>query len=70
MERLSAAVGRGRLWRYQCAQVTTRQSLETRHRAIQQVIKDEQYLILHSVANFCPSFCEINLHRPQTFPTC
>lgn len=41
MERLSAAVGRGRLWRYQCAQVTTRQSLETRHRAIQQVIKDE-----------------------------
>ena len=40
MERLSVAVGRGRLWRYQCAQVTTRQSLETRHRAIQQVIKD------------------------------
>ena len=38
MERLSTAVGRGRLWRYQCAQVTTRQSLETRHRAIQQVI--------------------------------
>ena len=38
MEWLPVTVGRSRLWRYQCAQVTTRQSLETRHRAIQQVI--------------------------------
>ena len=37
VEGLSAAVGRGRLWRHQRAPSSPRQSLEARHRSFQQV---------------------------------
>ena len=44
MERLPAAVGRGGLRRHQRAEAAARQSLETGHRALQQVSHNQDYL--------------------------